>query len=457
MIALHSFLTTARDHHFQKTVNHSGDIDLASSSRMMHLGLFLLGTGSHVAGWRYPGAIDRFTDIDAIRTTCQMAEAGKFDFIFMGDNLHADIATHPSYVARFEPMTMLANIAGATRRIGLGATMSTTYGDPFTVARMFASLDFISGGRAAWNAVTTANPAASANFGKTHPAHGSRYERAEEFIDVVKGLWDCWEKDALVADRESGVYIDADRMHSLGHHGTFFDVEGPLNIPRSPQGHPVITQAGGSDAGRRLAARTADVVFSVVQDIAESRKAYEVTKKEVAAFGRDPDKVTFLPGVMPVVGRTDREAFEILNELQGYVGEKDALGLLSDRLGADMSAYDLDGPVPDLKLADTYHSFSSVMLAKAKRENMTLRDLYNLVASARGHWVLCGSEETVTNTLVEWFETRAADGFNIMPPYLTGGLKSFVEGVVPRLQEKGIFRKEYSGVTLRDHLGLDCV
>ncbi|WP_198912687.1 LLM class flavin-dependent oxidoreductase [Acetobacter musti] len=427
---------------------------MSSSARMMHLGLFLLGTGSHVAGWRYPGAIDRFTDIEAVRKTCQLAEAGKFDFIFMGDNLHADVTTHPSYAARFEPMTMLANVAAVTSHIGLGATMSTTYSDPFTVARMFASLDFISGGRAAWNAVTTASPAASANFGTTHPAHSSRYERAEEFIDVVTGLWDCWEKDALVADRKSGIYIDEAKLHPLKHKGKFFDVEGPLNIPRSPQGRPVITQAGGSAPGRKLAARTADVVFSVVQDIDEARSAYTTVKQEVAEFGRSPDDVTFLPGVMPVVGRTDREAFEILSELQGYVGEKDALGLLSDRLGTDMSAYDLDGPVPDLQQADTYHSFSSVMLAKAKRENMTLRDLYNLVASARGHWVLCGSAETVATTLIEWFETRAADGFNIMPPYLYGGLTSFIEGVVPRLQEHGVFRSDYAGTTLRENLGL---
>lgn len=425
-----------------------------TSPRMMHLGLFLLGTGSHVAGWRYPGAIDRFTDIKALQKTCQIAEKGKFDFIFMGDNLHADVSTHPSYAARFEPMTMLANIAAVTSHIGLGATMSTTYGDPFTVARMFASLDFISGGRAAWNAVTTANPAASANFGSTHPDHASRYERAEEFIDVVKGLWDCWEDDALVADRASGLYIDEGKMHPLDHRGRFFQVRGPLNIPRAPQGQPVITQAGGSAPGRRLAARTADVVFSVVQDIREAQEGYAALKEEVAACGRSPDKVTMLPGVMPIVGRTDKEAFDILHELQGYLGEKDALGLLSDRLGMDMSGYALDGPIPDVPLPDTYHSFSSVMLSKARRENMTLRDLYNLVAAARGHWVLCGSAETVANTLIEWFETRAADGFNIMPPYLNGGLETFVELVVPRLQRHGVFRTEYAGETLRENLGL---
>ncbi|KMO27392.1 LLM class flavin-dependent oxidoreductase [Methylobacterium aquaticum] len=423
-------------------------------TRQMHLGLFLLGTGSHVAGWRMPGAVDSFQDFAAIREIARTAERGCFDLIFIGDNLYADPAAHPSYTLRLEPLTLLAALAPLTRHIGLGATVSTTYSDPFTVARAFASLDHISGGRAAWNAVTTASPATAANFGTVHPDHARRYERAGEFLDVVAGLWDGWADDAVVADRESGLYIDPARLRALDHDGPFFTVKGPLNIGRSPQGRPVVLQAGGSEAGQDLAARTADVVFSVVQDLDEARAAYASLKGRLAAHGRRPEEVTVLPGVMPVVGRTEREAFDTLAMLQGFVGNENALALLSDRLGQDMSAYDLDGPVPDITLPDSYHSFARVMLSKARRDGMTLRDLYNLTAAARGHWVLCGSAETVADTLQHWFETGAADGFNVMPPYFHDGFTNFVDLVVPRLQERGLFRRDYTGTTLRDRLGL---
>jgi FMN-dependent oxidoreductase (nitrilotriacetate monooxygenase family) len=420
----------------------------------MHLGLFILGTGSHVAGWRYPGAFDSFQDIGQIRRIAAIAERGKFDLIFMGDNLYADPAAHPSYTLRLEPLTMLAAIAMTTTRIGLGATASTTYGDPFSTARAFASLDHISAGRAAWNAVTTANPTSAANFGRNHPDHSLRYEIAEEFVSVVKALWDCWDDDALVADRASGLYIDPAKLRALDHVGPYFQVKGPLNIGRSPQGQPVVLQAGGSAPGQRLAARTADVVFSVVQDIDEARQQYADLKAQLPAFGRSAQSLTLLPGVMPVVGRTEREAFDKLATLQSFVSEQNALALLTDRFGLDMSGCDLDGPVPDLPPSDNYHSFASVMLAKARRENMKLRDLYNLIAAARGHWVLCGAATQVADTLQHWFETGAADGFNVMPPYFPGGFDDFVDLVVPILQERGLFRADYAGATLRDHLGL---
>jgi FMN-dependent oxidoreductase (nitrilotriacetate monooxygenase family) len=422
--------------------------------RQMHLGLFILGTGSHVAGWRYPGAVDSFQDFAAIQQIGRTAERGKFDLIFMGDNLYADAAAHPSYTVRLEPLTMLAALATSTSRVGLGATVSTTYSDPFSVARVFASLDHISQGRAAWNAVTTANPATAANFGTIHPDHARRYEMAEEFLKVVNELWDGWAEDAIVADRETGLYVDPSRLRPIDHHGTFFKVKGPLNIGRSPQGHPVVLQAGGSQAGQALAARTADIVFSVVQDIEEAKAGYASLKNRLPSFGRAPEHVTVLPGVMPIVGRTDTEAFEKLGVLQGFVSGSNALAILSDRFGQDMSAYDLDGPVPDLALPDSYHSFARVMLSKARRENMTLRDLYNLTAAARGHWVLCGSAESIADTLQQWFEDYAADGFNVMPPYFHEGFEDFVELVVPILQERGLFRSDYEGITLRDHLGL---
>ena len=423
--------------------------------RQMHLGLFILGTGSHVAGWRYPGAVDSFQDFPAIQEIGRTAERGKFDLIFMGDNLYADAAAHPSYTLRLEPLTMLAALATSTSHIGLGATVSTTYSDPFTVARVFASLDHISNGRAAWNAVTTANPTTAANFGTTHPDHARRYEMAGEFLDVVKGLWDGWADDAIVADRTSGLYIDPLRLRSIDHEGAFFKVKGPLNIGRCPQGHPVVLQAGGSEAGQALAARTADIVFSVVQDIDEAKAGYASLKNRLPEFGRKAEDVTVLPGVMPIVGLTDKEAFEKLNVLQSFVSGSNALAILSDRFGQDMSAYDLDGPIPDIALPDSYHSFASVMLAKARRENMTLRDLYNVTAAARGHWVIYGTPQRIADTFEEWFTGGLADGFVVMPAYFPGAFDDFVDRVVPELQRRGLYRREYAGTTLRSHLGLE--
>lgn len=425
-------------------------------TRKIHFGLFLLGTGSHVAGWRVPGAMDSFQDIGMVRAIAEEAERGLFDLIFMGDNLNADPTAHPSYTARLEPLTLLAAIAGATKHIGLGATVSTTYSDPFTVARVFASLDHLSGGRAAWNAVTTANPAAAANFGTTHPDHSKRYEIAEEFLTVVRGLWDCWADDAIVADRETGLYIDPAKVRPLDHEGTHFKVKGPINIGRSPQGQPVILQAGGSGPGQDLAAKSADVVFSVTQDLAEARAFYRSVKGKLAQYGRSEDSMVVLPGVMPIVGRTEREAHDKLAQLQGFISETNALAMLSDRFGVDMSVYDLDGPIPeDLAPSDNYHAFAKVMLDKAKRENMRLRDVYNLMAAARGHWVLCGTPDYIADTLETWFTTGAADGFNIMPSHFPSGLTDFVDLVVPILQARGLYRTQYEGDTLRDRLGLE--
>jgi len=422
--------------------------------RRMHFGLFLMSTGSHVAGWRYPGAIDSFVDLNAIKQIGHTAERGLFDLIFMGDNLYGDPASHPSYTLRFEPLTLLSALAMSTRYVGLGATVSTTYSDPFTVARAFASLDCLSAGRAAWNVVTTQTPAAAANFGSAHPHHAARYEMAGEFVDVVKGLWDCWDDDAIVKDRESGLYIDASKVKPLDHEGQFYKVKGPLNIGRAPQGHPVILQAGGSDAGTDLAARTADVVFSVVQDFDEAKNAYAALKAKVIQYGRNPDDVIVLPGVMPVVGRTNREAQDKLNQLQGYVGIGSALTVLSERFGTDMSVYELDAPFPEMPLIDTYHSFTKVLIAKAKREKLTLRDVCSLTAAARGHWVLAGSPETIADTLEHWFLNGAADGFNIMPPYFHEGFEDFVDLVVPILQKRGLYPEHYAGTMLRDNLGL---
>jgi FMN-dependent oxidoreductase (nitrilotriacetate monooxygenase family) len=422
--------------------------------RQMHLGVFVLGTGNHIAGWRWPGAFDTFESLPVVQAIARTAERGLFDLLFLGDGLAADPSHHPSFTTRLEPITMLSALAATTTHVGLGATASTTYGEPFTVARAFASLDHLSGGRAAWNAVTSSNPDGASNFGRAHPPHAQRYVVAEEFVDVVRGLWDCWEDGAVVKNLETGQYIDPAKVHALNHKGTYFDVKGPLNISRCPQGRPVVLQAGASDAGLALAARTADVVFAVVQDHAEAQAGYAALKGRMAAFGRNPDTLSVLPGVMPIIGGTMAEARRTLDTLQSFVSPTNAIKMLSTRLGTDMSVFPMDGPVPDLPLPDTSHGFARAMLSKARRDGMTLRDLYNLTGAARGHWVLVGTPETVADTLVDWFTTHAADGFNILPATFPQAFDAFVDEVVPHLQRRGVYRTAYEGTTLRDHLGL---
>ena len=284
--------------------------------------------------------------------------------------------------------------------------------------------------------------------------HDLRYEVANEFVDVVRGLWDCWDDDAIVADKASGVYIDPARVRPLNHKGRFFQVAGPINIARSPQGHPVIIQAGGSPSGLELAARTADVVFSVVQELESAKAAYADLKGRMAKYGRPPETLAVLPGVMPIIGRTEAEAKDKLSLLQSWLTPTNAAVLVSSRIGYDVSGHPLDGPVPAPPPDGNSRTFSRVLFETARREKMTLRDLYNLTAAARGHWVVCGTPQHVADILEEWFVDGAADGFNILPPYFPGGFADFVDEVVPELQRRGLYRREYQGTTLRDHLGL---
>ena len=424
-------------------------------TRRMHLAVFLAGTGNHPAGWRLEGAGRSNQDIGLLRRIVRTAEDAAFDLAFVADGLALSLTDHPSYIARFEPLTLITALAMATSRIGLGATVSSTYSEPYHTARAFSSIDHLSGGRVAWNVVTTANTAAAANFGREgHPDHADRYARAEEFVDVVRGLWDGWEDGALVADPESGVFVDPAKIHPLNHRGRFFSVQGPLGTQRSPQGHPVIIQAGGSPAGRALAARTADVVFAAVQELGAAQDAYRDLKSRMAAFGRAPESLKVLPGVMPVIGRTVEEARAELDRMQSFLRPGEAMHFVSIRLGHDISGYPLDGPVPELPFTAGTQGFAANLLARARRENMTLRDLYNVTAAARGHWVLCGTPTTMADTLEEWFLSGAADGFNILPPWFPGAFEQFIAEVVPELCRRGLFRREYAGRTLRDHLGL---
>ncbi len=431
---------------------------MTAPRRQMHLGVFVLGTGDHSAGWRYEGAYTSGCSLPVMKSIASIAERGKFDLFFLSDGLSMDVNDHPSFLNRFEPLTLLSALSMVTKHVGLGATVSTSFNEPYNVARSFVSLDHISGGRAGWNVVTSTNNAAAPNFSRERlNEHDLRYEIAGEFVDVVRGLWDGWDDGAIVADRATGTFLDASKVRPLNHKGRFFQVKGPLNIERSPQGHPIIIQAGGSPPGQELSARSADLVFSVVNgDPVSAKAAYDSLKQRVIKHGRRPEHVAILPGVMPIVGESDAQAKETLDRLQSFLTPTNALTLVSQRIGYDISGYPLDGPVPDFpEKTDRGQSFSRTLLEMARREKMTLRDLYNVTAAARGHWVVYGSPKRIADVFEEWFTAERADGFVVMPPYFPGAFEDFVDKVVPELQRRGLYRTEYTGPTLRDHLGLE--
>ena len=428
---------------------------MSAATRQMHLGVFVLGAGNHSAGWRWEGAAVSNNDLAVIQEIARIAERGKFDLLFVSDGLDYEQGDLPSFMCRFEPTSLISVLSAHTTRLGLGATVSTSFTEPYNVARLFASIDHISQGRAAWNVVTSSRPKAALNFNLDRQMdHELRYQRAEEFVDVVKGLWDCWEDGALVADKASGVYIDDSKVRPLDHRGRYFQVKGPMSIARCPQGHPVIIQAGGSPSGLELAARTADVAFSVVQELDSAKKAYTDLKGRMAKYGRSPEQLSVLPGVMPIIGESEAEAKEKLDRLQSWLTPTNALTLVTGRIGYDVSGYPLDGPVPPPPPSEGGRTFHRVLYDMARRQNMTLRDLYNLTAAARGHWVICGTPTGIADTLEEWFVEGAADGYNILPAYFPGAFPDFVDLVVPELQHRGLFRRDYEGETLRDHLGL---
>ncbi|GGF43285.1 monooxygenase [Aliidongia dinghuensis] len=428
---------------------------MTEPKRQMHLGVFVQAAGHHVAGWRLPDAEAGSENLDLIKRIAATAERGKFDLFFLADGLTTGKDAHPSMVARFEPMTLLAALAMSTSRIGLAATVSTTYGEPFHVARAFSSLDHLSQGRAGWNVVTTSYARSAANFSRgAHPEHDERYAIAREFVEIAKGLWDSWEDGAFVMDKSTGAYFDPSKLHLLEHEGKYFSVKGPLNSSRPPQGHPIIIQAGSSDPGQELAAETADVVFTAQADLEEAKAFYDGLKARLPRYGRRSDQLHVMPGVFPVIGRTEQEALDKLKLLQSWADPAASLALVSERLGHDISGYPMDGPVPELPLSDQLRSRSKLLADLARRENLTLGELVAIVASARGHWMVRGTPERIADQLEAWFVGGAADGFNIMPPYFPGGLDDFVDLVVPILQERGLFRTDYTGSTLRDHLGL---
>jgi FMN-dependent oxidoreductase (nitrilotriacetate monooxygenase family) len=427
-------------------------------SRHLHLNAFVMGVGHHEAAWRLPRTDPRdVTSLQHYVHIAQVAEAGKLDSLFLADGLALGKVEHNA-VGGLEPLTLLSALAAVTSRIGLIATVSTTYNEPFHVARKFASLDHLSHGRAGWNLVTSANPAEAANFGsEPHADHADRYARASEFIEVVNKLWDSWDPDAVLADQGSGTYADRRRIRDVEHRGERFAVQGPLNTPRSPQGRPLLVQAGSSATGKDFAARYAEAVFTAQQTLQEGQDFYADLKRRVALVGRDPDLVKVLPGICPIIGSTESEARALEAELQGLLVPTYGLAQLSQMLQVELTTADLDRPLPPLPTENDINGGKSrftLVADLAEREGLTVREVIARLAGGRGHRVVVGTPEQVADSLQEWFDGGAADGFNVMPPYLPGGLEDFVEHVVPELQRRDLFRTDYPEGTLRERYGL---
>jgi FMN-dependent oxidoreductase (nitrilotriacetate monooxygenase family) len=430
------------------------------ASRQLRLGAFMRPATIHTGAWRYPGAFpDANFNLAHMKRFVQTLERGRFDAFFMADhlavlNLPPDALRRSHTVTSFEPFTLLSYLAGVTEHLGLVATGSTTFDEPYHVARRFASLDHLSGGRAGWNIVTTSNPDAALNFGlDEHMEHGERYQRAREFYDVVTGLWDSWGDDAFIRDVESGIFFDPDKLHVLDHKGKYFSVRGPLNIARPVQGWPVIVQAGASESGRQLAAETAEAVFTAQSSLAVGQAFYKDVKGRAENAGRSRDDLKILPACFVLVGETVEEAREKRAKLDSLVHYANAIGSLSIALGHDASGFDPDGPLPEIPESNASKSGRERAIALARRENLTVRQLAQRLGGYSG-LAMVGTPKTIADEMEEWLVTEGSDGFTVMFPYLPGGLDDFVDRVVPELQRRGIFRREYEGTTLRENLGL---
>ncbi|PPR12027.1 MAG: Nitrilotriacetate monooxygenase component A [Alphaproteobacteria bacterium MarineAlpha11_Bin1] len=432
-----------------------------SRDRKIKLNAFMRPTTIHTGSWRWPGAYaDANFNFGHIKKFAQRLEEAKFDSFFMADhlavlNMPVEALRRSTTPTSFEPFTLLSALSMVTEHLGLMATGSTTYDEPYHIARRFASLDHISGGRAGWNIVTTSNPDASMNFGKKdHLEHAERYRRAREFYDVVTGLWDSWAEDAFLRDQESGFFMDPEKMHVLDHNGDFFNVRGPLNIARPIQGWPVIVQAGGSDAGRQLAAETAEAVFAAQSSLEAGQAFYSDVKGRMQEIGRDPDQLKIMPGCMVVVGDTLDEAKAKRTKLDSLVHEESAIASLSITLGVDASKFDPDGPLPaKMPESNATKSGRDRAVLLADREGLSVRQLAQRLGGYSG-LAMVGTPESIADDMEQWLETRGSDGFTIMFPYLPQGLDDVVDRVVPEIRRRGLFRTEYEGTTLRENLGL---
>lgn len=432
---------------------------MGQSKRQMNLNVFLMNAGHHEAAWRHPETEPHhITDIRYFQRLAQIAEEAKFDSLFLADGLAiSQNIKHGAFVG-LEPFTLLSALAAVTDHIGLIGTVSTTYNEPFHVARKFASLDHISKGRAGWNIVTSGSEFEAKNFSRdSHLEHSKRYERAKEFLQVTTGLWDSWEDEAIVINRSTGAFADNDKVREINHVGDTFKVRGPLNIPRSPQGYPVLVQAGSSEDGKEFAAEYAEAIFTAQQTLAEAQQFYSDVKGRLAKYGRRPEQLKILPGICAVIGQTESEAKEKELELNELTVPEYGLNQLSNMLKVDLFSYPLDGPLPELPSLDEINGNKSrfqLVADLAKRDKLTIRQLIHRLAGGRGHRTFAGTAIQVADQLEEWFTKGASDGFNVMPPYLPGGLEEFAQQVVPELQRRGLFRTEYSGRTLREHFGL---
>ncbi|SHN47691.1 LLM class flavin-dependent oxidoreductase [Cryptosporangium aurantiacum] len=431
-------------------------------TRQLHLNLFILASGHHEAAWRHPGSTpERMFDPGFYTELARTAEAAAFDAVFLADIPKLDDNIEFNSAGRLDPLVTLAIIAGATQRIGLIGTASTTYSHPWQLARSLASLDHLSRGRAGWNIVTTDSPAAARNFGLDgNPDAATRYERADEYIDAVLKLWDSWEDDAIRLDRVSGRYLDPSRIHHPGISSPHVRVQGALTTPRPPQGYPVLVQAGSSNHGRAFAAKYAEAIFTAQQHIDDARAFYADVKGQAAGRGRNPDHIKILPGLSPVIGGTEEEALRLQAELNELTVPAFGLMQLKDFAYVDLDHLDLDARVPAEAFAgagdvtDNLKSRTQVYADIVRREKPTLRELLHKLAGARGHKVLAGTPEQVADHIEHWFGSGAADGFNVMPPSLPTGINVFTETVVPILRSRGLFREGYTGTTFREHLGL---
>ncbi|PZU51080.1 MAG: nitrilotriacetate monooxygenase [Sphingomonas sp.] len=427
----------------------------------LRLGLFVQGVGHHLSAWEHPSVdpADLFR-LEHYQRIAQTAERAKFDAIFFADNVGLLAGLHPlaertALVYQFEPLTLLGALIPATERIGLVATVSSTYLAPYHAARKFATLDHLSGGRAGWNLVTSGTDKEARNFGLSEQlGHADRYGRAAEYVEVVRKLWDSFDDDALLLDQKAQRFFDVSKVHAVNHKGAHYDVAGPSQWTRSPQGHPVVVQAGSSGDGQALAAATADVVFTAQQLKPDAIAFTQGLKDQAEALGRRRDDLLVLPGITPYVAATEAEAQERYEELQALVDPRVGVGLLSAMIGWDLSQVDLDGPLPNAPQTEGWQSRQKLFADIARADGLTVRQLVGRITAARGHWVVVGTPTLVVDQIEDWFKSGAADGFNVLPPTLPGGLDDFATLVIPELQRRGLFRTEYEGRTLRDHLGL---
>lgn len=427
-----------------------------ANRKQLKLGALLHGVGGSMSAWRHPDAFtDASVNFELYKRWVRKAESGKFDLIFIADGLYINEKSLPHFLNRFEPVTILSALASVSTHIGLVGTLSTSYSEPFTVARQFASLDMISGGRAGWNVVTSPLEGSALNYGKKeHPDHDLRYRIATEYLEVTRGLWDSWEDDAFVRDKETGVFFDPQKMHALNHQGEFFSVKGPLNIARSRQGHPVIFQAGASEVGKNYASQQADAVFTGSETIEEAAAFYRDLKSRAAAYGRSSGEILIFPGISPIIGRTEEEAERKYQEIANLVTIENALNYLGRFFEHhDFSQYPLDEPFPDLGDLgkNSFQSTTDKIKEEAKEKGLTLRQAALQTATPRGQFI--GTPVLIADRIQEWFEAGAADGF-MLHAALPQGLDDFVDHVVPILQERGLFRTEYAHDTLRENLGL---